>query len=1647
MINSTGGIQSAGNGGTVGATNPALTFYLESFEYFTTDAEGHLNVNSKAFFIDLEAESAIPGFDTYDQITGRDITLISGGVAGSSTAPLRIAASVDSQGDGGVVNVAAESDIALEDTSGDLLIGRTVCSDVACNVAGVQPLQDPFGITSVGGDVTIAVDNGGIYDASGQTAASAITDPQTIWTRLGLIAPGGSPNPDQSVPVQVFTSEVQQNYNRYWQLLLNGSVDPTGTQYSLDLGSYPLIQPLASAALGGATPTPQQIQDYAQYLWTQTTAFFDNVSVPANTEFKAVEIPAPLTSGLYVYGADWRTNAEFDPGQRAGADPTFTFSSTTSADYNQIVSALTANEYWTPDELQYEVDAIAMNSATVGTAATPDIVGHNVTLTASGPIGRQGAPTQISVDELSQGEICTAMITTNCVTSDQLAALLLATAPGDITISGTSASSPGGVFTDLAFNQLPPDAVPVTLNVAETEPLFFSALGTLSITTPDDLFAQSTSPLVTIGTVSAALVNLAVPGDIYGASTSSEISSTGDTYLTATGDIAEAVNATTGVITPLDVNIGGTLVSARAGGDLGLEQVTGNLTFETGSIFATDNILLVVPSGDLVQLLAGCDPTTNACIGISGNGIDLQVPTGAVGTANTPLDLGLGTGDLTVLAPNGIYLTIAGSVNVESLSALKGPITLTATAGATPGDINLEKITSNGLVSLFASGGIYPVANDDTTDNTGCETPPTSTDVTACANSGLDAPSAVLEAETQIGNSPTSELPIHVADLQVNSFGSMWIHNYGNLTVEQVVQTYPDGLEARGQLYLSVGSDLTLTAPIDSGGGPVNETADGTITLETSVTSEGGTVTFDAGANMIFTSTGYIDASGCDSPPNTAPCAPPVSVTAEGTSGTNTGLVTMDSGSYIHGGAGTVDIEGLSDVLLTQVTSTNTVTVGSTNGSILDNNAGAATDITGGQIILTAGAAIGSGTDALLVDHTGSGDIGALSAQSGLWLTQTGGPLQISSATTTSGPVVLTVANSGATDQDLIMADSTSVVSAGGAVTLKAPGGNITLDQGATVTAGTGITATADDAVTLTGASLTTTGGTLGLEAGTTMAVHGGKLKSTNGAVSLKADAGSLTIDTSATVSAGTTLTGTASTTLTSSGASLTATSGLLSLTGGTGLSVDGGSLTATSASISLTATTGPLAIDQSATLTAGGGITVAADSGTATLTSPTLMANGGDVQITSSGDATLTSDTSVTGSTDALITSTGGSIAIHGGSVSATSGNVTLLVEGASTDGELTVDTSAQLSAGNGVSGTSSNSSVTLTGASVSATSGAIQFTAATGLTVDGGTVTATAGTMTLTADGGTLLIDDQASLTAGKALTGSATGAVTVTDASLKSTGASVSLTASGASNNVTVQTGSTISGDTTASLTANNGSVAVHDSAVTTTSGTITLAADAGSLAIDQASQLTSGGAINGSATTTVTLNDATLGATAAVLLSSGGDTTVDATASVKAGTTLTMKEGQTGAATSSYEGTFTGPLMYIDGGNSGDTITLAPVALNGYTFVTGGTGTNDIVLSLPTIDLADKLNSCATGPGALVNGTSAQGDPRVVQGVDLPLRNMVDVNGGSSSSTIEVDLSAHDRHGLHRQCLQRRQPAAEGAGAGEHVPGPRRLRGAR
>ena len=104
------------------------------------------------------------------------------------------------------------------------------------------------------------------------------------------------------------------------------------------------------------------------------------------------------------------------------------------------------------------------------------------------------------------------------------------------------------------------------------------------------------------------------------------------------------------------------------------------------------------------------------------------------------------------------------------------------------------------------------------------------------------------------------------------------------------------------------------------------------------------------------------------------------------------------------------------------------------------------------------------------------------------------------------------------------------------------------------------------------------------------------------------------------------------------------------------------------------------------------------------------------------------------------------------------------------------------------------------------------------------------------------------------------------------------------------------------------------------------------------------------------------------------------------------------------------------------------------------MTGGTGADTITLHLPTIDLADRFDpplctgGATTCPQALVNGTAEQdalaGMSRTIQGVSgLPLRNMVNVDGGGGSDAYIVDMSGTcdqpRRHRLHRQHPRRRR----------------------
>ena len=1216
---------------------------------------------------------AMPSFPLAGGVIGRDITLIGAGGVGTAAAPLSLAANIDGQGHGGVVNVVAVSgDIGITQTVGDLWIGRTACTNTACQYKFLTPSEDPFGINTQGGSVTINVPNGGIFDGSAQTAVSAISDSQLqdIENRLGLLKPTNVA-PDQTPVVLAFDAEILQYYHQYWRLLLNGSA--SGSTYQLDPGSVALYQPLASAALDGATPTTQQVDDYAQYLWSESLDFFNNVAVPADSEFSLTEVSAPLPAADgAIFGSGWQTTEAFDPALQpptsAGPDPSFKLSSTTSPNYTQIVNDVNSEAYFTAGELQTAVSEAAMGSAspTVGSGAVPDVVGHQINITTATVVGRQNPPLTISVQALISGDLCSLSQNPdpNCITSEDVAALGLATAPGEVTVSGTI--SGGGTFSNKPLDAIPSGGTAVTLSVSENAPLFFAGSNELSINTPGNVFVQSTSPTAVLGSVkgcqgtkngpaaAGCQVNLTSPGTILGGTTTGTRidTGTGDLVLTAIGDVAQSDNDQ-GTITPLAVQIGGTLLSADTGGDLALEQLTGDLTFLTGSIASSGTILLDLPHGVLSQNLNGCNPSNTFCIGISGNGVDLQVPTGNVGSANSPLQLKLGTGLLSALAPNGIYINTDGSAAVGSLSALNGNIVLDTQAGPSEGDLNLGnastfgKITSNGKVSLFADGAIYEVGTAGT-DATGCETPPTSSAVTSCSESSIDAPQLVMKAALGIGTQ-TAPVLTHVAQMQVDSFRDMWVKNYGDVSVVQF-PGITGGLTAAGTLNLTVGSNLTVTAPIASGGNPIGLIADGNVTIEVPVNSTGtltdGLVRTIAGGNVTFSGGGYINSGSA--------------------------LTTIDSG-YSDSGLFPSD----------------TATANSGPGSIVNSNSAGVIDVTAAGIALAAhGGSVGSGSSYLLVDHTGTGDFGAITGDTGIYLDQTGGPFQISQATSATGDIHLTDVTSG---QLLQMVNSGSAIQAtAGSVYLNSD--YITLDPGTSVSAGSAIAATAAYALAADDSTVTSGTGssdplTLHAEGGA-LTVEGSSQLSSGGTLTLNGS-GDLTVDDS-TVDGGVISLVSGGAAYIQNGAELTSTTGtsstvtgLLSLsdatlTSGTSGSGDtslsaGGAITALDSTVQ--------AQDGSATLeSTGSGVTLTGTVVSATPGAVNLKADAGNLQIVHDS----TGGGSVTGRTNVL-TSASGALTVNDIGVSATDGTITL-----TSGGNTLIESGASIGSGTGRARTS---------------------------------------------------------------------------------------------------------------------------------------------------------------------------------------------------------------------------------------------------------------------------------------------------------------------------------------------------------------------
>src|SRR5262249_20313333 len=298
--------------------------------------------------------------------------------------------------------------------------------------------------------------------------------------------------------VIAFQNEVNTAYIAYWQLLENGVVQ-NGT-LTLNVEAVPLYSGPAAAALNVSDPTIAQVQSYAANQYQNYVAFFNQ-----------------------VFGSSFMGLPEFQ-----GLDPSFRYVATSQ----QVAGLGTNDAYWTllPDPLSQV--AVNPSAGTPVETFTPNICGHNVTLTAGntsipsiGNIGQTGAAIDIPLADIQSGNL----------TAPEEVALADATATGDVVYTRS-----GGQITGVL--------------VSPTVQVLFAPTGFLRPPATGSITIQSTSQDITLGQVTAGgAANLTAPDSILSSGSGTQIMTPGDIVL-------KVVTGTVGSpSTPMTVNADGQL--------------------------------------------------------------------------------------------------------------------------------------------------------------------------------------------------------------------------------------------------------------------------------------------------------------------------------------------------------------------------------------------------------------------------------------------------------------------------------------------------------------------------------------------------------------------------------------------------------------------------------------------------------------------------------------------------------------------------------------------------------------------------------------------------------------------------------------------------------------------------------------------------------------------------------------------------------------------------------------------------------------------------------------------------------------------------------------------------------------------------------
>ena len=477
---------------------------------------------------------------------------------------------------------------------------------------------------------------------------------------------------------------------------------------------------------------------------------------------------------------------------------------------------------------------------------------------------------------------------------------------------------------------------------------------------------------------------------------------------------------------------------------------------------------------------------------------------------------------------------------------------------------------------------------------------------------------------------------------------------------------------------------------------------------------------------------------------------------------TQTSLTSAD-GAVLTVSAGDLTIDTASSISTAgALTASATGGVTVQDGSTLRTSAGAVSLSAAGQLTI-------SGST---VSATGGGV--SLSAPGGVTISQENPPAAPGSpapapeaasisATGANASVVITAGT--LTSPAALTITNASVSSAAGAITLTSSAAtNLT---GAALSAATGISATAQTGLTVaagTGAGSFTasgTGATISLTATTgLLSVSGATVSAVAGSISLVAQSGSTTIDAD-TMTGGTGVSASATQNVTVQGGSMTAgLTGPLTLSAGQNLTVNNATLRSGGAA-TFTATAG-------AQTWSGTALTVGSATATAATTislASTRLTSAGTVTVTATGTGVSSGASSLTLNSSRLV-STGGTVTVTtvAGQLTITNSS-TVSANGAAT---LTAQAASLTIFASSVSGASATvlaqaGSETIGFSSVTATSQDATLTASLGLTETNSQITA-GNDIALTAQGGDILVDPSTNRASSGSITDSASGSYTV-------------------------------------------------------------------------------------------------------------------------------------------------------------------------------------------------------------------------------------------------------------------------------------------